>query len=286
MDEKVLTYAEIQAIAAGRKEIKERIETENALAEMNMLRREWGYEKSKMREMLEVLPINLEKAQNTLAMIQADMVGAKKVAGMEELPFDNKKIHANINRVLANFKGGNKEPIPLGTVAGFSVSVMAVEETKGLTLDNITTETVARIMVKGEAEYSFDASLGEHDNNVVRIKNVFTKIIPAREENSANEITRLTENIEQAHSQMAEPFEHEQKIVELEKKLAELDAILSGLTVQEDVVTDPEETDYVETAEQKSEREKIYNADDNDYQAVPDDDEPDDPQPQPTRKIR
>jgi hypothetical protein len=55
----VLTFAEIQAIAAGNPDIKERIDTTNKLAELNMLKREWNYEKAKMRECLEDSPARL-----------------------------------------------------------------------------------------------------------------------------------------------------------------------------------------------------------------------------------
>jgi hypothetical protein len=282
MDEKVLTYAEIQAVAAGDPNIKKRIETANSLAEMNMLRREWGYERARMRELLEVLPAKLEKAQETLTKIQEDIPGAKKAAAMEELPLDNKRIHAQINDVLAKFKTGNTESVPIGIVAGFEVTVRAVEVTKGATLENLTTETIARITVKGAAEYSFEASLGEHDNNVVRIKNLFTKIVPAREESAASEVTRFTEDMQQARTQINVPFEHEQKIVELEKLLEELDEKLSGISKQEDVIADEDDLEQGETAKEKAVREELYNTDDNDYQPVANDDEP----LPPTRKGR
>ena len=42
--------------------------------------------------------------------------------------------------------------------------------------------------------------------------------------------------------------------------------------MQEDVILDPEEEPIIETAEEKSEREKVYNVDDDDYQPTEDDD--------------
>jgi hypothetical protein len=49
-----------------------------------------------MRECLEKIPANLETAKGNLAKVQTDSVSAKKVAAMEELPFDNKRLHAEI----------------------------------------------------------------------------------------------------------------------------------------------------------------------------------------------
>jgi hypothetical protein len=275
MDETVLTFAEIQAIAAGNPDIKRRIETSNELAELNMLKREWGYERAKMREHLEVLPAQLEKAQTTLANAKIDSESAKKVAAMDELPLDNKRIHAQVRQAISNLKDGKSEPIQVGTVGGFSISVVATEEVKGLSLENYSSEIVARFVVKGEGEYSCDAGVGEFDNNVVRLKNLFAKVIPTRAETAESEVTRISENIEQAKSQVDKEFEHGDRIVELEKLLEELDDKLSGVTKQEDVTADPEDMELVETNEEKAEREAVYNADDSDYQPTNDDDDPD-----------
>ena len=78
-----------------------------------------------------------------------------------------------------------------------------------------------------------------------------------------------------------------------EKILSDLDFRLSGVDAQEDVVSDSEDRDSVETAEsaetkdEKAEREKIYNAKDGDYQPVPEDDVAEDKKELPPRgKIR
>jgi len=63
MDEKVLTYAEIQAIATGNPDIKKRIDTANSLAELTMLKREWGYEVGYMRSQIETFPITIQKPE-------------------------------------------------------------------------------------------------------------------------------------------------------------------------------------------------------------------------------
>jgi hypothetical protein len=249
MDEKVLTYAEIQAVAAGNPDIKKRIETANALAEMNMLRREWGYEKARIRERLETLPAKLEKAQAAHTKTKADCGNAKKVAAMEELPFENKRLLAELTRAVANFKKGKTESIPIGSVGGFSVAVRAEEITSGLSLDNFTHEIIGKITVKGESEYSVEAGLDENQNNVVRLKNIFAKVIPARETAIADEVAQLIQNIEQAKSRIDVPFEHEEKLAELTKQLEELDAKLSGVTEQQEIVADFEDDDFAETAE-------------------------------------
>jgi hypothetical protein len=253
LDEKVLTYAEIQAVAAGNPDIKRRIETANELAELHMLKREHGIERARMREHLDVLPSRISGAKETLEEAQADNASAKKVAAMEELPFDNKRLHAEITRAVANLKKGVASEIEVGNVGEFAVSVKATEEVSGNLL-NATSEIAVKIVVRSEAVYSCDAGRNETDNNVVRLKNVFASIIPRREESAAREVTRLTENLEQAKSRVDIPFEHEGKIVELENLMAELDAKLSEVTKQQDVACDSDDLD--EPAPKKSQAAK------------------------------
>jgi hypothetical protein len=209
-----------------------------------MLKREWGNEKAMIREELERLPEKIEIAKANFEKAKADNIEAKKVAALEELPFDNKRLHAEITRVVANLKKGSNSEISIGAVGGFNVSVKAVEEVRSnFSLLDTTTELAAKIVVRGEAEYSCEAGRGEHDNNVVRLKNVFASIIPKREETFANEVTRLTENFEQAKLQVDVPCEYDEKIIELEKELEVLDARLSGIKQQEDVIADDDDLD-------------------------------------------
>jgi DNA repair exonuclease SbcCD ATPase subunit len=241
-----------------------------------------------MREQLEQLPAKLETAKENLAKIQSDTGKARAVADMEELPFDNKRIHAQVSQAIANFKKGETTPISIGTVGGFAVSVKAAEVVRTLG----TTEIMVTLVVNGEAEYSCEAGRNETDNNVVRLKNLFARIIPTREEVTAGEIERLTENIAQAKSQIDVPFEYEAKIAELQQTLAELDEKLSGITKQQDVVADDDELDVAETAEtaetkeQKAKREEIYNVEEGDYQPVPDTPDNDDDEPGTPRRGR
>jgi hypothetical protein len=124
--------------------------------------------------------------------------------------------------------------------------------TKYLT-DPPTVEINAGFSIKGETEYSCDVGFGSNDNNAVRIKNAFAKIIPARLETVGSDVKRLSENLEQAQSQIDTPFEHEDEIVRLENRLAVLNARLSGIDEKHDVIADSEEIaiDVDENSEQK-----------------------------------
>jgi hypothetical protein len=277
-DEKVLTFAEIQAIAAGNPEIKERIEVSNRLAELNMFKREYGYEKARMREYIAVIPAQLETAKNNLAGIKVDIPNAIKVADIEEFPLSNESIRAKINQAVANFKDSNYETVAIGTVAGFEVGVAVKGITTKYLTDPPTVEINAVFSIKGETEYSCDVGFGSNDNNALRIKNAFAKIIPARLETTEDEVKRLSENLEQAQSQIDVPFEYENEIIDLEKRLAVLNASLSGMSVQEEVIGDSEEIVVDEPDNEISEKKQANDTGGKNNQPATDGDNNENPQ--------
>jgi hypothetical protein len=270
MDEKVLTYAEIQAVAAGKKEIKQRIETANTLAEMYMLRREWGHEKAEIRECLEYLPPKLEKAQETLTKIQADNEIAKKLAekDLKAFPFTNEQIQEKVLLARTNYENGIDEPIKIGTVAGFDIAVFAYQ------LSVEAEEVFTKMTIKGNSDYECYVGTDENENCLLRLRNVFENAVPSQEKMYRKEVEQHTQNIEQAKSQIDIPFEHEDEIIRLEKLLKELDDELSGASKQEDVYDDPEDEETALTAKEKAERERLDNTDDRDYEVIQDDDPP------------
>ena len=127
--------------------------------------------------------------------------------------------------------------------------------------------------IKGESTYSCIAGTAENQDNYQRISNLFEKGIPKKEQEIMKEISALEENLEQAKKRVNKPFSHETELAEKIEEFQKLEEKLSGISVQEDVVFDPEEEPIVETAEEKSAREKIYNVDDDDYQPTENDDD-------------
>jgi predicted nucleic acid-binding Zn-ribbon protein len=146
-----------------------------------------------------------------------------------------------------------------------------VEIIKGGLLDKYHTGIDVRITVKGAAEYSFEAGRGESDNNVVRLKNLFAKVIPSREENTAAEAAELAENLEQAINEVDTTFEHEQKIVDLEKRLDELNEKLSDISKPQEVFANEDE---LEAETERIIKEEAECADGNDYQDERNNDNP------------
>ncbi|MGN1036913.1 MAG: hypothetical protein ACI4PX_03995, partial [Ruminococcus sp.] len=162
---------------------------------------------------------------------------------------------------MANDKLKNPEKeIPSVNINNFEVSVY---------FDKSVNEV--RFMVSGESTYSCSAGTSENQDNYQRLKNLFEKAIPKKEQEILKSITSLEENLEQAKNRVNTPFAYEQELLEKAEEFKKLDEKLSDLSVQEDIIIDPEEEPIVETEEEKLKREAVYNTDENDYQPTEND---------------
>ncbi len=65
VDETVLNYAEVKALAVGNPKIKRRVEVANELSKYRILERDVIARKSKLREELDGIPANIEKQKKT-----------------------------------------------------------------------------------------------------------------------------------------------------------------------------------------------------------------------------
>ena len=298
MDAKVLTYAEIQAIAAGDDDVRDRIETANSLAELHMLKREHNLELSKIRSELQTLPAKINECRDRLEKVETDKIQADKIGDITITTPDGQHIYNNVNEYLysqiklafenSKTKTSESASVEIGTIGGqgaasaFKVSVV-VENAMINLMESSATEKQAHFLIKGVGEYSCDVGIGENANNVTRLKNFFEKAFTDRVESYSKRINDMTENLKQAEQQVNMPFERESEIEKLTKKLDELDEKLSGITAQNEETYDPEfeAEPLVETAAEKAEREAMYaDTEDNDYQPIPDEDI----QPPPNRR--
>lgn len=273
-DEKVLTFGEIQAAAEGNPDFKKRIELSNEIAELQLLKSEYAHETALTAKRIENIPKQIEYSEQLLDKISHDQKQAEiqlqnpdeklKLTNIKGNVIYDKKI---INEILTGMAvsklenpNGKEKSLNLN---GFEVSaeVLKVGE-----FENVS------FKIKGEVEYTCSANIDEKANNYKRLENFFEKAIANRFNEVKTEITNLKENLKQAKQQIEKPFEHEQ---ELEEKIAEFNKLekkLMSVTQQEDDIVDAEE--FVETLEENSKREEIYNTDEGDYQVVPDDDLP------------
>ncbi|MDE5861197.1 MAG: hypothetical protein K2H28_03285 [Ruminococcus sp.] len=236
-DEKVLTYGEIQAAAEGNPDFKRRIEVSNEIAELTMLKNDYVHETAVTKEKIELIPKKIETRKELLSHVQNDKRASEKIreialSGISRNPeyvvMKREKVNAHLLKMAQEKLENPEKEIPSVNINNFEVSV---------TFDKMNNEVY--FQVKGESTYFCVAGTTENQDNYQRIRNLFEKGIPKKEQEIMKEISALEENLEQAKKRVNKPFSHETELAEKIEEFQKLEEKLSGLSVQEDVVFDP-----------------------------------------------
>ena len=277
-DEKVLTFAELQAAAEGNPDFKTRIELSNKIAELLALQQAHQHEQGKMQQRVDQIPGEIERLKTQITQMQEDQKSAAKMKDAEGkvkafdfvTPMKTIRKHEDINAYLHQQITKRIErsfdEMPAFHIGDFTVSV----ELRPGEMDE------AMLAVKGQREPSYAIPLGKASNadNWQRIVNFLDGAIEKAIEDSSTKITKLETDLKQAQELVGVPFEREEELLKAKIDFAELEARLSGLSEQQDAIIDPDETDEEETAEERAEREEYQNADDDDMPMMPDDNTP------------
>lgn len=270
-DERVLTTAEIQAAAEGNPDFKRRIELSNEIAELTMQKNNYLHETAMVQKKIERIPEEIQLKKEMLSHVQNDRKSVEKIQKLalsslkenkDYVVMTREKINAYLLKMVQEKLNNPEKEIPPVNINNFEVSVY---------FDKSADEV--RFMVKGESTYSCSAGASENQDNYQRISNLFEKLIPKHEQAIIEKISALEENLEQAKQRVAVPFPCEKELEEKAEEFRELDEKLSGLSVQEDIIFDPQE-EIIETKEEKTQREAIYNSDEDDYQPTENNDNP------------
>lgn len=272
-DEKVLTFGEIQAAAEGNPDFKRRIELSNEVAELTMLRNEYNHETAITKEKAIQLPEKIEKAKINLAAIKKDKETAEKIFINDSISFitasgikleGSKEINSYLHNMISNKKNNFNENTS-ATISSFKVSA---EISTSAQPSFLNTENEMIFKIEGARTYTTPAGTSESQNNYVRLKNFFENVIPKQIEFTEKRINDLETSLIQANQRISTPFNQENELENKIHELKELEAKLSGLSESVDDIIDADEEPIVETAQEKSEREKNYNTDSDDYQPL------------------
>lgn len=234
-DERVLTTAEIQAAAEGNPDFKRRIEVSNEIIELTMQRNEYLHETAMVQKKIEQIPEQLKLKKEMLTNIQNDKKSAEKINDIV-LTLNNGSVISDKKAVntylikMAQEKAKNPEIEISAKVNDFEISICH---------DKLSNEV--RFQVTGNHTYFCNAGTTENQDNYQRLINLFEKAIQKSEEDIKHSINNLETNLEQAKNRVAVPFAYEKELEDKIQEFQKLDEKLSELSVQEDIVYDPEE---------------------------------------------
>lgn len=233
VDEMVLTYSEMQAIASGNPMIKEKIQLDNDVAMLKTLEAEHKKSIYKMQELAEkTLPKQITHYSELLAKSKSD------VSKYQEQQALNKEFEMTIGGVRYDKRenAGEQiavamakctatgEPIELGTYRGFKVTIE--RNPSANTFFELDTPCIA--VLHGELTYSCDVATDNGVGNVRRIENLAGIQINQKLCSLEEQLEKANKDLSEAQQNMLKPFEHGQELAEKTKRLEYVNAQLSG----------------------------------------------------------
>ena len=239
IDEATLSYAEIKAITSANPKIKRKMELDMEMARLRDLESRYKKELFALQDKVrKEFPEQIQRQELYLERVRKDVELVKEKYNPERFEInvggtvyadsveDGKK---NGGLALMDALFHNKTGTVVAEYCGFKISLNPIE-----LLSNERSITLS-----GAGQYKMD--IGESaSGNLTRLEN-FIKEFAAREERAVKRLESTKADFEVAKEQVKVPFEHKDKIMELNTELSELNAELD-LNKREEVVIDDEES--------------------------------------------
>ena len=223
VDETALSYAEIKALCAGDKRIKEKMDLDVDVARLKLMKASHQSQQFRLEDnLLKYFPEQIRQNESFVEGFTADMQTlaghphpVDGFAGMEvkgDLLTDKDNAGAAILEAFKDAKG--VEPVPIGSYRGFAMS---------LTVEDFGRDFV--LTLKGKMNHR--VTLGKDARgNLTRIDNALNAM-PDRLQNVRNTLDALTAQMETAKAELGKPFPQEDELRTKSARLAELNAELN-----------------------------------------------------------
>lgn len=233
VDEMVLTYSEMQAIASGNPMIKEKIQLDNDVAMLKTLEAEHKKSIYKMQELAEkTLPKQITHYSEFLAKSKSDMSKYQEHQALNKefemtiggVRYDKRENAGEQIAVAMAKSTATGEPIELGTYRGFKITIE--RNPSANTFFELDTPCIA--VLHGELTYSCDVATDNGVGNVRRIENLAGIQINQKLCSLEEQLEKANKDLSEAQQNMLKPFEHGQELAEKTKRLEYVNAQLSG----------------------------------------------------------
>ena len=223
VDETALSYAEIKALCAGDKRIKEKMDLDVDVARLKLMKASHQSQQFRLEDnLLRHFPEQIRQNESFVEGFTADMQTlaghphpVDGFAGMEvkgDLLTDKDNAGAAILEAFKDAKG--MEPVPIGSYRGFAMS---------LTVEDFGRDFI--LTLKGKMNHR--VTLGKDARgNLTRIDNTLNAM-PDRLQNVRNTLDALTAQMETAKAELGKPFPQEDELRTKSARLAELNAELN-----------------------------------------------------------
>lgn len=226
IDEKVLTFGELEAAAEGNPKLREYSELKNKIDEMQIVRAEYNRETTRIERRLKEIPEKLDAKKKLVAGAEKDLEHTKSMRTKDKMESIGIETHtgnvisdrARVNKYIAdNVSKKIDRPFednPDFYIEGFKVSL-------------VTTNDQARpaFAIQGEraASYQVECGVGENSDNYQRLLNFFDKGIERQIEKDTAAIEKLNLDYVQSQDRIKKPFPGEEEYNNTLKAFSDLE---------------------------------------------------------------
>lgn len=235
VDEMVLNYSEMQAIASGDPRVKEKIELDNDIARLRLLESEHARRKYNLQD----VAIKCEREIHQISQIALpNAKHDKELAVKNKLSDDAFEMKIGKTSYSERVKAGDalrkeilhviasRETKDVGEFCGFSVSI------------SVTGSVPTIKLYAGGLTYYADANLESDIGNITRIENILKSGIDKKIEDLEQNLEDANKNLAEAKRTKDAPFEYADELRDKSARLEELNAELNLDKVDEVVVDD------------------------------------------------
>lgn len=229
IDEAVLDYAEVKALASGNPLIKEKMELDSRVPKLRMLK---GSHKGQLYDLetklSTVWPQRMRYLEGRISALEQDMdtvtehpAGGDEFVGMTVggIHYDNRTEAGEALTRAAKTKASAVDYVEVGAYRGFKLLAHV-----GYAKDSLLKRPVV-LIAQGAGRHEIE--LGDSGfGNVTRLNNLLENLGREREA-CRRELEGIPSMMEAARVQIAAPFAQQQELDEAERRLAELNAILN-----------------------------------------------------------
>ncbi len=230
LDETVLQYAEFKALATSDPRVKEKMETDNEINRLTVLKSSWQGQQADLQEKVNrYYPGQIAKKEKEIAQQEADAetYQSNKTADFQ-MVIDGRQ-YSERTKAAENFLicvrrlekcCGNS--FDIGSYAGLTIQLVRCFEKE---------MNIRLCGEKSYVAYCGDSELG----NITRIENLAEHIVLGLK-HEKEELDSLKQQYAAAKEECGKPFPNEERLLELQKKKVQLDLALEFRDDGEDVI--------------------------------------------------
>lgn len=247
VDSTMLQYAEFKALATSDPRIKEKMETDNEISRLTVLKSAWQSQRNDLQYKIgKHYPSKIVATERKIAGVEADLA---EYTGNKPSEFQmtiDGRLHDERTKAAEHFMVRSRklgrstgDTLDVGSYAGFPIRLV---RRMG---DGVS------IQLCGKCTYTTD--LGESElGNITRIENLAERVVSELEV-AKTELVDLHRQLGAAKLESEKPFTGEEKLVQLQRKKVELDLALEFKDTSDPVLEPDEDNEDVMNYEQDGE---------------------------------